>query len=159
MFPTFDSPCFIQSHCWCYIFEFLIHSIFAYMQLIKRIINAILGWPYLQVVRVPCAPLWRPRFIGSDPGVDLFSSSACCGGIPHIKWRKIGTGVSSGLIFLKNKKKGIGGADPLAKWWSSCARLQWPGVSPVWILGVDMAPLIKSYWRGIPHSTTRGGHN
>ena len=28
-----------------------------------------------------------------------------CGGDPHIKWRKTGTDVSSGLIFLSKKKK------------------------------------------------------
>ena len=28
----------------------------------------------------------------------------CCGGVPHTKWRKIGTDVSSGPIFLNNSK-------------------------------------------------------
>ena len=28
-----------------------------------------------------------------------------CGGDPYIKWRKIGTDVSSGLIFLSRKRK------------------------------------------------------
>ena len=31
-----------------------------------------------------------------------------------------------------------------------------PRVSPVPILGADMAPLIRPHWGGIPHSTTRG---
>ena len=35
------------------------------------------------------------------------------------------------------------GADPMAEWLSSHALLQWPRVSLVQILGVDMAPLIK----------------
>ena len=35
-------------------------------------------------------------------GMDPYHS--CCGGDPHIKWRKIGTNVSSGLIFLRKKK-------------------------------------------------------
>ena len=29
----------------------------------------------------------------------------CCGGDPHIKWRKTGTNISLGLIFLSKKKK------------------------------------------------------
>ena len=37
--------------------------------------------------------------------------------------------------------------------------LRWPRVSPVQILGTDMAPLIRSCWGGVPHSTTRGTHN
>ena len=32
---------------------------------------------------------------------------------------------------------------PMPEWLSSCALLQWPRVSPVWILGADMAPLIR----------------
>ena len=38
-------------------------------------------------------------------GMDLNHSSGMLRGDPHIKWRKIGTDVSSGLIFLKQKKK------------------------------------------------------
>ena len=34
------------------------------------------------------------------------------------------------------------GASPVAKWLSSRAPLRRPRVSPVWILGADMAPLI-----------------
>ena len=34
-------------------------------------------------------------------------------------------------------------ASPVAKWLSLRALLQWPGVLPVWILGVDMALLIR----------------
>ena len=35
------------------------------------------------------------------------------------------------------------GADPMAEWLSSHAPLQWPRVSLVWILGMDVAPLIR----------------
>ena len=35
------------------------------------------------------------------------------------------------------------GAGPLAEWLSSYTPLWWPRVSPVRILGVDMAPLIR----------------
>ena len=42
-------------------------------------------------------------------GVYLLHSLASCGGFPHTKkYRRIGTGVSSGLIFLKEKKRRIG---------------------------------------------------
>ena len=46
-------------------------------------------------------------------------------------------------------------AGPLAKWLSSCALLRRPRVLPVWILGVDMAPLLRPCWGGVPHATTR----
>ena len=48
---------------------------------------------------------------------------------------------------------------PVAEWLGSCALLWRPGVSLVWILGVDMAPLIKPCRSGIPHATTRRTHN
>ena len=39
-------------------------------------------------------------------GVDLtLLIKPCCGGIPHTKWRKTDTYISSGLIFLKPKKE------------------------------------------------------
>ena len=48
----------------------------------------------------------------------------------------------------------------MAEWLSSCALLPWqPGVSPVRILGTDVAPLIKPCWGSIPHATTRRTHN
>ena len=34
-----------------------------------------------------------------------FTHQPCCGGIPHTKQRKAGMNVSSGLAFLKQKKK------------------------------------------------------
>ena len=37
------------------------------------------------------------------------------------------------------------GADPIVEWLSSCAPLRRPRVSPVWILGADMAPLIRPH--------------
>ena len=40
------------------------------------------------------------------PGMDYTPLiKLCCGGIPHTKWRKIDTDVSSGRIFLKQKEK------------------------------------------------------
>ena len=53
------------------------------------------------------------------------------------------------------KKKDYSGAG-MAEWLSSQAPLQWPRVSLVGILGVDVAPLIRPCWGSIPHSTTRG---
>ena len=43
---------------------------------------------------------------------------------------------------VKNKKYLLG-AGPVAEWLSSHAPLWWPRVSPVQILGADMAPLIR----------------
>ena len=40
-------------------------------------------------------------------------------------------------------KKIMCGAGPVAKWLSSHAPLRRSRVSPVWILGTDMAPLIR----------------
>ena len=53
----------------------------------------------------------------------------------------------------------IWGTGPMAKWLSSHALLRRPRVLWVWILGVDMAPLIRPCWGGVPHSTTRGTHH
>ena len=47
------------------------------------------------------------------------------------------------------------GAGPVAEWLSSPTPLRRPRVSPVWILGADVAPLIGPCWDGVPHSTTR----
>ena len=51
------------------------------------------------------------------------------------------------------------GAGPVAEWLSSRALLRRPRVSAVQILGVDMAPLIRPCWGGIPYATTRRTHN
>ena len=48
------------------------------------------------------------------------------------------------------------GAGPMAQWLSLHALLQWPMVSPVWILGVDLAPLIKPRWGSIPQAELQG---
>ena len=51
-----------------------------------------------------------PGFTGSDPGCGHRhdSSSHAVVDVPHIKERKMGTDVSSGLVFL-SKKRRIGG--------------------------------------------------
>ena len=46
-------------------------------------------------------------------------------------------------------------ADPEAEWLSSGALLQRPRVLPVRILGVNMAPLVRPCWGGVPHATTK----
>ena len=38
------------------------------------------------------------------PDAELHPHQPCCGGNPHIKERKVGTDVSSGLIFLSKNK-------------------------------------------------------
>ena len=50
-----------------------------------------------------CTPLWGPRF-GSQVWTYTTRWRPCYAGDPHTKYRKIGTGVSSGLIFLKQKR-------------------------------------------------------
>ena len=45
-------------------------------------------------------------------------------------------------ILLKDMDVGAG---PVAEWLSSRTPLRWPRVSPVRILGADMAPLIKPH--------------
>ena len=47
--------------------------------------------------------------------------------------------------FYDSKKQSLG-AGPMAKRLSLRALLQWPRVSPVRILGADMAPLVKPCW-------------
>ena len=47
------------------------------------------------------------------------------------------------LSHFKFSLKNCPGADPVAEWLSLYAPLQQPRVSLVWILGVDMAPLIR----------------
>ena len=47
----------------------------------------------------------------------------------------------------------------MAEWLNSRTLLPWPRISPVRILGVDVAPLIRPCWGGIPHATTRRTHN
>ena len=61
---------------------------------------------------------------------------------------------NSWLIFPIGKY--VFGAGPVAEWISS---LQRPRVSPVWILGMDVAPLIRPCWGSVPHATTRRTHN
>ena len=63
------------------------------------------------------------------------------------------------ILFCQLKKRGNSGSGLMAKWLSSCALLQQPRVSLVWILGADMALLIRPCWGGVPHTTTRGTHN
>ena len=46
---------------------------------------------------------------------------------------------------LKLKKENECGAGPMAEWLSSHGPLRRPRVSPVRILGVDMAPLVRPH--------------
>ena len=46
--------------------------------------------------------------LGSQVRIQAWTSTTrqpCCGSSPHIKWRKIGTDVSSGLAKLPQEKK------------------------------------------------------
>ena len=56
-------------------------------------------------------------------------------------------------------KESTEGTGPMAEWLSFPPLLRQPRISPVRILGEDMAPLIKPCWGGIPHSTTRRTYN
>ena len=51
------------------------------------------------------------------------------------------------------------GAGPTAEWLSLYTPLRRPRISPIWILGTDLAPLIKPRWGGVPHSRTRRTYN
>ena len=51
------------------------------------------------------------------------------------------------------------GAGSVAEWLSSHALLWRSRVSPVWILGADMALLIRLCWGDVPHTTIRRIHN
>ena len=75
--------------------------------------------------------------------------------------RSVGQGEKDRLISTEwGKKRMLGklktGASPVAEWLSLCAPLRQPRVSPVQILGIDLAPLIRSRWGGVPHSKARG---
>ena len=50
-------------------------------------------------------------------------------------------------------------AGPVAKWLSLSTPLWRPRRSVVWILGVDLGPLIKPCWGSVPHSRTRKTYN
>ena len=64
-----------------------------------------LGSQGLQV-QIPSVDLHNPGCGPAQSPVGTYTTGhSCCGGNPHIKWRKIGTDVSSGLIFLKQKKE------------------------------------------------------
>ena len=47
------------------------------------------------------------------------------------------------VIILRLNRRVTVGAGPVAEWVSSRTLLQWPRVSPVQILGMDMTPLIR----------------
>ena len=47
----------------------------------------------------------------------------------------------------------------MAEWLDSRAPLWWSRVLPAGILGVDLAPLIRPRWGGVPLSTTRRTHS
>ena len=56
-------------------------------------------------------------------------------------------------------KREISWVSPVPEWLSSRALLWQPRVSPVRILGTDMASLIRPGWGGVTLSTTRGTYN
>ena len=63
------------------------------------------GQPRGLVVKVLHTLLWRPGVHRSGSRVPAYSThQPCSGGIPHTKWRNIGTDISSRLIFLKQKR-------------------------------------------------------
>ena len=65
------------------------------------------GPPYGTVVELACpaSVAWVCRF--RSLAQTYTTHQPCCGGDPHIKWRKIGTDVSSELIFFKQRKRKI----------------------------------------------------
>ena len=69
--------------------------------LIKRALSRLALWPSGEVQRT----LTRQPGFCSWAWTYTTRWRPCCGGDPHIRWRKIGTDVSSGRIFLKPKKE------------------------------------------------------
>ena len=47
----------------------------------------------------------------------------------------------------------------MAEWLTSRTMFQQPQVLQVWLLGANMAPLVKPCCGGVPRTTTRGTHN
>ena len=66
-----------------------------------------MGWAGVAAVKVPRFCFGSPGFTGSDPrcGPTDDLSSHPVVGVPHIKWRKMGTDVSSGLVFLSKERR------------------------------------------------------
>ena len=63
------------------------------------------SWPHGVVVKFGTLCFGSPGLQIWIPGLDLHHSSTMPGSDPHIKWRKVGIDVSSGLKFLRGKKK------------------------------------------------------
>ena len=63
------------------------------------------------------------------------------------------------LLFCSELRKDALGAGPMAEWLSSHAWLRRPRVSPVRILGADVALLVRPCWGSVPCATTERTHN
>ena len=63
------------------------------------------GQPHVIVVKFSVFHFGVPSSWVRILGVDLHTRQPHCDGSPHSKWWKVGTDVSSGLIFLKKKKR------------------------------------------------------
>ena len=84
----------------------------------KNIIDLMTNYQHLQAQKLPCEELAHGLVVKFSTfcsgGQPRFSSRVqtyticqwpCCSGDPHTKWRKTGTDVSSGTIFLKQKEE------------------------------------------------------
>ena len=65
------------------------------------------GQPGGAAVKFTHSALAAWRLLVQIPGADMAPlGMPCCVGVPHIKWRKMGTDVSSGPVFLSKKRIG-----------------------------------------------------
>ena len=61
-------------------------------------------WPRGVAVEFTCsASASEIRWFRSQVQTYALLIKLCCGSVPHIKWREMGTGISSGPIFLSKK--------------------------------------------------------
>ena len=58
------------------------------------------GWVCALLLHQP-----RVRKFGSQVQTCMLLIGLCCGGIPHTKWRRIGTDVGLATVFLMQKRK------------------------------------------------------
>ena len=72
----------------------------------KAKIEVLRGHPGGMVLKFKCCTLAaRYSQVRSWAQIYTILIQPCCGGIPHTKWRKIGTDVSSGTVFLNRENK------------------------------------------------------
>ena len=81
----------------------MVNTVFAQLKRMDQ------GWLGGATVKCACSTLVAQGLLIWIPGADMAPlGNPCCGSVPHIKYKKMGTDVSSGSVFL-SKKRRIGG--------------------------------------------------